>query len=190
MDNYIERGVANMLRNLFHRVYIVLYVMAFASLVNWYDFIAIWRVWNSYSNLKFFRKLSKMDPMKSPSPTVRFYSRLVGMEYEEMREVNYHLLLLLLKLYSVFSAINHLITGGSAKMLMFLCLSPTSQYLGESLRVLGFGTRARQVQRSMSVKKIATWLIQNKQAVLKLCIKRRGYIQWRGNPTSHCSLSK
>lgn len=37
--------------------------------------------------------------------------------------------------------------GGSAKMVMLLCVSPTVKYVGESLRVLGFGQRARQVQR-------------------------------------------
>ncbi|XP_064405041.1 kinesin-like protein KIF25 [Halichondria panicea] len=37
--------------------------------------------------------------------------------------------------------------GGNAKMVMFLCLSPTRQQVVESLRVLGFGARARQVQR-------------------------------------------
>ena len=37
-------------------------------------------------------------------------------------------------------------TGGDAKFVLFLCISPTVQYLAESIRVLGFGSRARQVQ--------------------------------------------
>ena len=51
-------------------------------------------------------------------------------------------------------------SGGNAKMLMFLCLSPTRQQVVESLRVLGFGARARQVQRPPPTAK-RTFNVQN-----------------------------
>ena len=37
--------------------------------------------------------------------------------------------------------------GGNAKFVLLVCVSPTVQYLAESTRVMGFGSRARQVQR-------------------------------------------
>uniref|UniRef100_A0A673LP22 Kinesin family member 25 n=1 Tax=Sinocyclocheilus rhinocerous TaxID=307959 RepID=A0A673LP22_9TELE len=37
--------------------------------------------------------------------------------------------------------------GGDAKLLIMLCVSPTQRFLTESLQSLGFGARARQVQR-------------------------------------------
>ncbi|XP_062503610.1 kinesin-like protein KIF25 isoform X2 [Corticium candelabrum] len=37
--------------------------------------------------------------------------------------------------------------GGDAKLLMLLCVSPSHRYMAESLQTLGFGSRARQVQR-------------------------------------------
>lgn len=37
--------------------------------------------------------------------------------------------------------------GGDAKLLVMLCVSPTQHFITESLQSLGFGTRARQVQR-------------------------------------------
>ncbi|KAM9356022.1 kinesin-like protein KIF25 [Pholidichthys leucotaenia] len=37
--------------------------------------------------------------------------------------------------------------GGDAKLLVILCVSPTQRFITESLQCLGFGTRARQVQK-------------------------------------------
>ncbi|XP_686502.2 kinesin-like protein KIF25 isoform X1 [Danio rerio] len=48
------------------------------------------------------------------------------------------------------SKLTHLLQdaiGGDAKLLIMLCVSPTQRFLTESLQSLGFGTRARQVQR-------------------------------------------
>ncbi|XP_063078409.1 kinesin-like protein KIF25 [Engraulis encrasicolus] len=48
------------------------------------------------------------------------------------------------------SKLTHLLQdsiGGDAKLLVMLCVSPTQRFLTESLQSLGFGTRARQVQR-------------------------------------------
>ncbi|KAL2082167.1 hypothetical protein ACEWY4_021985 [Coilia grayii] len=48
------------------------------------------------------------------------------------------------------SRLTHLLQdsiGGDAKLLVMLCVSPTQRFLTESLQSLGFGTRARQVQR-------------------------------------------
>ncbi|XP_066549701.1 kinesin-like protein KIF25 isoform X2 [Amia ocellicauda] len=43
--------------------------------------------------------------------------------------------------------------GGEAKLLVMLCVSPTQRFLSESLQSLGFGTRARQVQKEPCRKK-------------------------------------
>ncbi|XP_075268045.1 kinesin-like protein KIF25 isoform X4 [Opisthocomus hoazin] len=43
--------------------------------------------------------------------------------------------------------------GGDAKLLVMLCISPDQKYLTESMQSLGFGTRARQVQRGQVKKK-------------------------------------
>ncbi|MGH0167884.1 UNVERIFIED_CONTAM: hypothetical protein FKN15_060728 [Acipenser sinensis] len=43
---------------------------------------------------------------------------------------------------------------GDAKLLVMLCVSPTQRYMTESLQSLGFGTRARQVQRGQPRKKL------------------------------------
>ncbi|NXP13685.1 KIF25 protein, partial [Thinocorus orbignyianus] len=43
--------------------------------------------------------------------------------------------------------------GGDAKLLVMLCISPGQKYLTESMQSLGFGTRARQVQRGQVKKK-------------------------------------
>uniref|UniRef100_A0A8C1MBJ2 Kinesin-like protein KIF25 n=1 Tax=Cyprinus carpio TaxID=7962 RepID=A0A8C1MBJ2_CYPCA len=48
------------------------------------------------------------------------------------------------------SKLTHLLQdaiGGDAKLLIMLCVSPTQRFLTESLQTLGFGARARQVQR-------------------------------------------
>ncbi|XP_042565825.1 kinesin-like protein KIF25 [Clupea harengus] len=48
------------------------------------------------------------------------------------------------------SKLTHLLQdsiGGDAKLLVMLCVSPTQHFLTESLQSLGFGARARQVQR-------------------------------------------
>ncbi|EDV29555.1 uncharacterized protein TRIADDRAFT_17070, partial [Trichoplax adhaerens] len=37
--------------------------------------------------------------------------------------------------------------GGDAKLLVFLCVSPMKRHLTESMQCLGFGSRARQIQR-------------------------------------------
>ncbi|XP_064411965.1 kinesin-like protein KIF25 isoform X2 [Latimeria chalumnae] len=55
------------------------------------------------------------------------------------------------------SKLTHLLQdsiGGDAKLLVMLCVSPIQKYLAESLQSLGFGTRARQVQRTPARKKI------------------------------------
>ncbi|XP_069463512.1 kinesin-like protein KIF25 isoform X2 [Ambystoma mexicanum] len=43
--------------------------------------------------------------------------------------------------------------GGDAKLLVMLCVSPCQKYLSESLQSLGFGSRARQVQRGPAKKR-------------------------------------
>ena len=51
--------------------------------------------------------------------------------------------------------------GGEAKMVMLLCVSPTVQYVGETLRVLRFGERARQVQKrreNHNLRAISMWM--------------------------------
>ncbi|XP_044531417.1 kinesin-like protein KIF25 [Gracilinanus agilis] len=48
------------------------------------------------------------------------------------------------------SKLTHLLQdsiGGDAKLLVLLCVSPCQKYLAETLQSLGFGSRARQVQR-------------------------------------------
>ncbi|KAK6488992.1 kinesin-like protein KIF25 [Huso huso] len=55
------------------------------------------------------------------------------------------------------SKLTHLLQdsiGGDAKLLVMLCVSPTQRYMTESLQSLGFGTRARQVQRGQPRKKL------------------------------------
>uniref|UniRef100_A0A8D0FCE6 Kinesin family member 25 n=1 Tax=Strix occidentalis caurina TaxID=311401 RepID=A0A8D0FCE6_STROC len=54
------------------------------------------------------------------------------------------------------SKLTHLLqdsVGGDAKLLVMLCISPDQRYLTESMQSLGFGTRARQVQRGQVKKK-------------------------------------
>ncbi|KFP73182.1 Kinesin-like KIF25, partial [Acanthisitta chloris] len=54
------------------------------------------------------------------------------------------------------SKLTHLLqdsVGGDAKLLVMLCISPGQKYLTESMQSLGFGTRARQVQRGQVKKK-------------------------------------
>ncbi|XP_064913744.1 kinesin-like protein KIF25 isoform X3 [Columba livia] len=54
------------------------------------------------------------------------------------------------------SKLTHLLqdsVGGDAKLLVMLCISPHQKYLTESMQSLGFGTRARQVQRGQVKKK-------------------------------------
>ncbi|XP_019405498.1 PREDICTED: kinesin-like protein KIF25 isoform X3 [Crocodylus porosus] len=54
------------------------------------------------------------------------------------------------------SKLTHLLQdsiGGDAKLLVMLCISPCQKYLAESLQSLGFGTRARQVQRGQVKKR-------------------------------------
>ncbi|XP_004935583.3 kinesin-like protein KIF25 isoform X1 [Gallus gallus] len=54
------------------------------------------------------------------------------------------------------SKLTHLLqdsVGGDAKLLVMLCISPSQKYLTESMQSLGFGTRARQVQRGQIKKR-------------------------------------
>ncbi|XP_035745525.1 kinesin-like protein KIF25 [Egretta garzetta] len=54
------------------------------------------------------------------------------------------------------SKLTHLLQdsiGGDAKLLVMLCISPGQKYLTESMQSLGFGARARQVQRGQVKKK-------------------------------------
>ncbi|XP_037305329.2 kinesin-like protein KIF25 [Pungitius pungitius] len=43
--------------------------------------------------------------------------------------------------------------GGDAKLLVMLCVSPTQRFVTESLQSLGFGARARQVQKELPRRK-------------------------------------
>ncbi|XP_064195292.1 kinesin-like protein KIF25 isoform X1 [Anguilla rostrata] len=61
------------------------------------------------------------------------------------------------------SKLTHLLQdsiGGDAKLLVMLCVSPTQRFLAESLQSLGFGTRARQVQREPARRKNAALKIK------------------------------
>uniref|UniRef100_A0A8D0DCD5 Kinesin family member 25 n=1 Tax=Sander lucioperca TaxID=283035 RepID=A0A8D0DCD5_SANLU len=54
------------------------------------------------------------------------------------------------------SKLTHLLQdaiGGDAKLLVMLCVSPTQRFITESLQSLGFGTRARQVQKELPRRK-------------------------------------
>ncbi|XP_062981738.1 kinesin-like protein KIF25 [Elgaria multicarinata webbii] len=54
------------------------------------------------------------------------------------------------------SKLTHLLQdsiGGDAKLLLVLCVSPSPKYITESLQTLGFGSRARQVQRGQAKKR-------------------------------------
>ncbi|XP_061098642.1 kinesin-like protein KIF25 [Conger conger] len=54
------------------------------------------------------------------------------------------------------SKLTHLLQdsiGGDAKLLVMLCVSPTQKFLADSLQSLGFGSRARQVQRAPARRK-------------------------------------
>ncbi|PVD28447.1 hypothetical protein C0Q70_11035 [Pomacea canaliculata] len=44
--------------------------------------------------------------------------------------------------------------GGDAKLLVLLCVSPAQRYITESLQCLGFGQRARQVQRGPTKRRL------------------------------------
>ncbi|XP_042189058.1 kinesin-like protein KIF25 [Callorhinchus milii] len=55
------------------------------------------------------------------------------------------------------SKLTHLLQdsiGGDAKLMVMLCVSPAQRYITESLQSLGFGARARQVQRGHIRKKV------------------------------------
>ncbi|XP_038059774.1 kinesin-like protein KIF25 isoform X2 [Patiria miniata] len=57
------------------------------------------------------------------------------------------------------SRLTHLLQdsiGGDAKLLVLCCVSPTQAFVTETLQCLGFGTRARQVQRGQTKKRTAT----------------------------------
>ncbi|KAI1897253.1 hypothetical protein AGOR_G00081410 [Albula goreensis] len=61
------------------------------------------------------------------------------------------------------SKLTHLLQdsiGGDAKLLVMLCVSPTQKFMAESLQTLGFGTRARQVQREPTRRKNTTLRIK------------------------------
>ncbi|KAK3098485.1 hypothetical protein FSP39_019927 [Pinctada imbricata] len=55
------------------------------------------------------------------------------------------------------SRLTHLLQdsiGGDAKLLVLLCVSPAQRYITESLQCMGFGTRARQVQRGPTKRRL------------------------------------
>ncbi|XP_074471114.1 kinesin-like protein KIF25 isoform X1 [Sebastes fasciatus] len=57
------------------------------------------------------------------------------------------------------SKLTHLLQdaiGGDAKLLVMLCVSPTQRFITESLQSLGFGSRARQVQKELPRRKSNT----------------------------------
>ncbi|KAK6170341.1 hypothetical protein SNE40_018754 [Patella caerulea] len=47
--------------------------------------------------------------------------------------------------------------GGDSKLLVLLCVSPAARYTSESLQCLGFGQRARQVQRGPAKRRLPTY---------------------------------
>lgn len=47
-------------------------------------------------------------------------------------------------------------SGGDAKLLLMLCVSPTQRFVTESLQSLGLGMRARQVQKEVPRRKSNT----------------------------------
>ncbi|XP_060067776.1 kinesin-like protein KIF25 [Ylistrum balloti] len=55
------------------------------------------------------------------------------------------------------SRLTHLLQdsiGGDAKLLVLLCVSPSQRYITESLQCMGFGTRARQVARGPTKRRL------------------------------------
>ncbi|XP_054856608.1 kinesin-like protein KIF25 [Eublepharis macularius] len=63
------------------------------------------------------------------------------------------------------SKLTHLLQdsiGGDAKLLLVLCVSPSQKYITESLQTLGFGTRARQIQRGQAKKRNQPGLSKSK----------------------------
>ncbi|XP_056151132.1 kinesin-like protein KIF25 [Lampris incognitus] len=61
------------------------------------------------------------------------------------------------------SKLTHLLQdaiGGDAKLLVMLCVSPTQRFITESLQTLGFGSRARQVQKNITGRRSNTLKIK------------------------------
>ena len=52
-------------------------------------------------------------------------------------------------------------SGGDAKLLVMLCVSPAQRFLTETLQCLGFGSRARQVARGKIQKRRPTSYVPN-----------------------------
>ena len=52
-------------------------------------------------------------------------------------------------------------SGGDAKLLVMLCVSPAQRFLTETLQCLGFGSRARQVARGKTQKRRPTSFVPN-----------------------------
>jgi len=52
-------------------------------------------------------------------------------------------------------------SGGDAKLLVMLCVSPAQRFLTETLQCLGFGSRARQVARGKTQKRRPTSYVPN-----------------------------
>jgi len=55
--------------------------------------------------------------------------------------------------------------GGDAKLLVMLCVSPAQRFITETLQCLGFGSRARQVQRGQTKKRRPTSFVPNNLAI-------------------------
>lgn len=45
-------------------------------------------------------------------------------------------------------------SGGDAKLLVLLCVAPAQRYITETTQCLGFGQRARQVQRGPTKRRL------------------------------------
>ncbi|RXN06255.1 kinesin KIF25 [Labeo rohita] len=90
------------------------------------------------------------------------------------------------------SKLTHLLQdaiGGDAKLLIMLCVSPTQRFLTESLQSLGFGARARQVQREPPRRKNTALKINITVKMLK-AIGQTFFSSGLQNPKSTTQQSK
>lgn len=60
-------------------------------------------------------------------------------------------------------------SGGDAKLLVMLCVSPAQRFLTETLQCLGFGSRARQVARGKTQKRRPTSFVPNNLTIGTFC---------------------
>lgn len=57
-------------------------------------------------------------------------------------------------IHTYFTFVLFFFSGGDAKLLILLCVAPAQRYITESLQCLGFGARARQVQRGQTKRRL------------------------------------